>query len=74
MQVARPTTRHSSENLRLKGSSMDRDILLALIADSYRRMATNNDSAYRATQIKRCQEWLAALTALYEKDPAAYSA
>jgi hypothetical protein len=52
---------------------MDRDILLALIADSYRRMATNNDSAYRATQLKKCQEWLAALTALYEKDPAAYS-
>ena len=46
-----------------------RDALLADIADSYARMATNEDIAYRVLQKAKCDAWLAELTALCTQDP-----
>lgn len=51
----------------------ERDTLSAAIADSYVRMGTNTSPVYRAEQMEKCNRWLDALSALYEKDPYHYS-
>lgn len=52
---------------------MRRETLLGVIADSYRRMATNTDSNYRDQQVLKCQNWLDELTELNAKDPTLFS-
>ncbi len=50
-----------------------REVLLGVIADSYRRMATNTSMLYRHEQLDKCQGWLAELTEIYTRDPALFS-
>lgn len=45
-----------------------RETLLAMIADAYRRMATNTAARYRHEQLMKCQEWLRELTKINETD------
>jgi len=50
-----------------------RESLLALIADAYRRMATNTAQSYRNDQKAKCDAWLAELTELNETNPFLFS-
>jgi hypothetical protein len=43
------------------------EILLRLIEDAYRRMATNRDKIYREIQMKKVNDWLEQLSIAYEK-------
>jgi hypothetical protein len=45
---------------------MNKTILLGLIKDAYERMATNRDENYRASQMKKVNEWLEQLTERFE--------
>lgn len=49
------------------------EMLLALIVDSYKRMATNRDEGYRNQQKFKVRNWLEELTLIYEKDLAYWS-
>jgi len=40
---------------------------ISLIADSYKRMATNRDINYRNQQFKKCNKWLEEITVLLEE-------
>jgi len=40
---------------------------VSLIADSYKRMATNRDTNYRNIQLKKCEKWLEEMTVILEK-------
>jgi hypothetical protein len=46
-----------------------RDTLLYMIADSYKRMATNDSPIYRREQLAKCNEWLAELTEMFKSSP-----
>jgi hypothetical protein len=46
-----------------------REVLLSVIADSYRRMATNSSLLYRQQQLDRCGEYLRELTEINAADP-----
>jgi len=39
---------------------------ISLIADSYKRMATNRDINYRNQQLEKCSKWLEEITVLLE--------
>jgi len=39
---------------------------ISLIADSYKRMATNRDTNYRNQQLEKCSKWLEEITVLLE--------
>lgn len=43
-----------------------KNTLLALITDSYKRMATNRDITYRGDQKAKCNFWLEELSKIYE--------
>jgi len=40
---------------------------ISLIADSYKRMATNRDTNYRDIQLEKCNKWLEEMTILLEE-------
>lgn len=50
-----------------------RETLLAVIADSYSRMATNTSMIYRRNQMAKCDEWLRELTEIYSRDPVLFN-
>jgi len=40
---------------------------ISLIADSYKRMATNRDTNYRVQQLEKCEKWLEEMTVILEE-------
>ena len=52
-----------------KRLQFERDKLMAVIGDSYRRMASNETPHYRVYQLGKCVGWLEQLEELYRQDP-----
>lgn len=52
----------------------ERRRLLGLIADSFKRQATNRDPDYRERQLLKVGEWLECLTKMFEEHPQLWTA
>jgi hypothetical protein len=61
-------------DLRFEKAIERRKVLLSLIADSYKRQATNRSQQYRAEQSLKCKVWLDELTDLWESEPLSFNA
>jgi hypothetical protein len=58
--------------LRMKIESLDFiDMRIAMIADAYRRQASNRDAAYRQVLMEKVSVWLEEITLYVEENPEA---